>query len=95
MFFSCFVSKSNINKYATPVSSILSEPYHPSPYAPCQAAKVQGHRICYASFNRTKIQPRNRLVERNIILPRLFFLITGKENQNRNHKSTRFFDNSS
>ena len=32
MFFPCFVSKSNINKYATPVSSILSEPYHPSPY---------------------------------------------------------------
>ena len=39
MFFPCFVSKSNINKYATPVSSILSEPYHPSPYDPLPSRK--------------------------------------------------------
>lgn len=39
MFFPCFVSKSNINKYATTVSPILSEPYHSSPYAPLQSRK--------------------------------------------------------
>lgn len=39
MFFPCFVSKSNINKYATTVSPILSEPYHSSPYAPLPSRK--------------------------------------------------------
>ncbi len=39
MFFPYFVSKSNINKYATTVSPILSEPYHSSPYAPLPSRK--------------------------------------------------------
>ena len=39
MIFPCFVSKSNINKHASTVSSILSEPYHPSPYAPLPSRK--------------------------------------------------------
>lgn len=94
MFFPVlFQSQTSTN---TPLLSRLSfpSPTIPPLTPPCQAAKVQDHRICYTSFNRTKKQPRNRLVERNIILPRLFFLITGKEKQNRNHKSTRFFDNS-